>query len=126
MLALELRSSQATEISPREQDVRTMWIEKLFLGVLRIMTPMGPRYIRPPISQRLYLLWIFRHFQMLPLQVLSSRQQRFIDTLCSQRRFVSLPQAGGLDDAPVLGTVEWRPRLGTNDSPSCNLAAGVT
>lgn len=91
-----------------------MWMEKVFSGVLRIMTPMGPRYVRPPMLQRLYLLWIFRHFQLLPLQVLSLRQQRFIDTLCAQRRLASIPQGVGLDDAPVLGTVEWRPRLDTN------------
>jgi hypothetical protein len=94
-----------------------MWMEKLFLGVLRIVTPMGPRYIRPPIFQRVYLLWIFRNFQVLPLQVLSVRQQRFIDDLCSHHRFGSIPQVAGLDDAPVLGTVEWRPRLDANGLP---------
>ena len=102
-----------------------MWIEKLFLGILLIVTPMGPRYIRPPMLQRVYLLWIFRHFQVLPLQVLSSRQQRFIDTLCSQRSFVSISQVAGLDDAPVLGTVEWRPRLDENGLPPSRPSAGV-
>jgi hypothetical protein len=95
-----------------------MWIEKIFLGVLRILTPMGPRYIRPPISQRVYLLWIFRHFQVLPMQVLSLRQQRFIDTLCSEHRFISIPQGVELQDAPVLGTVEWRPRLDADSLPT--------
>src|ERR1035438_10208619 len=102
-----------------------MWIEKLFRGVLRIVTPIGPRYVRPPMLQRLYLLWIFRHFQVLPLQVLSSRQQKFIDTLCSQRRFVSIPQGAGPDDTPVLGTVEWRPRLDPNDLPPKRPSTGV-
>jgi hypothetical protein len=85
-----------------------MWIEKLWLGVLRVLTPIGPRYIRPTMSQRVYLLWIFRHFEMLPLQVLSARQQRMIDGLCGEHRFVSSLAAVGLEDAPVLGTVEWR------------------
>jgi hypothetical protein len=84
-----------------------MLIEKMSVGVLRVLTPVGPRYIRPELSQRLYLLWIFRHFQLLPVQVLSQRQQRWIDGLCTQHRFVSAPQGSGLDDLPVLGTVDW-------------------
>ena len=48
-----------------------MWFEKLFAGVLRVLTPLGPRYIRPSFAQRIYLLWIFRHFKVLPLQVLT-------------------------------------------------------
>jgi hypothetical protein len=124
MLALELQRVGQGRI-PETSGTRTMRMEKLFLGVLRILTPIGPRYVRPPMLQRLYLLWIFRHFQVLPLQVLSSRQQRFIDALCSQRRFVSIPQGEGLDDAPVLGTVEWRPRLDANDLPPKRPSTGV-
>lgn len=95
-----------------------MWIEKLSGGVLRVLTPLGPRYIQPEISQRIYLLWIFRHFQLLPLQVLSKRQQRMIDQLCSEHRFVSMPQTMGLEEAPILGTVEWRPRVEVDEPPS--------
>jgi hypothetical protein len=87
-----------------------MWIEKLSDGVLRVLTPVGPRYIRPQLSQRVYLLWIFRHFAMLPLQVLNQRQQKLIDALCAEHRFVSVPRTVELEDCPVLGTVEWRPR----------------
>ena len=89
-----------------------MWIEKLSDGVLRVLTPVGPRYIRPQLSQRVYLLWIFRHFAMLPLQVLNQRQQKLIDGLCAEHRFVSLPRTVELVDSPVLGTVEWRPSTG--------------
>ena len=85
-----------------------MWMEKLCSGVLRVLTPLGPRYIEPSLAQRIYLLWIFRHFQILPLQILSLRQRRLIDTLCAQQRFVSLSEPDGWD-APVLGTVERRP-----------------
>ena len=46
-------------------------IDKLNDGVLRVLTPLGPRYIRPSFKQRLYLLWVFRNFQVLPMQVLS-------------------------------------------------------
>jgi hypothetical protein len=87
-----------------------MWIEKLSGGVLRVLTPVGPRYIRPQLSQRIYLLWIFRHFAMLPLQVLNQRQQKLIDALCAEHRFVSAPRTFELADSPVLGTVEWRAR----------------
>jgi hypothetical protein len=48
-----------------------MWIEKLFAGVLRVLTPLGARYINPTLAQRIYLLWIFRHFNVLPLPVLT-------------------------------------------------------
>jgi hypothetical protein len=103
-----------------------MWIEKLSGGVLRLLTPMGPRYIRPTASQRIYLLWIFRHFEMLPLQVLSRRQQKLIDTLCAEHEFVSLPTSASLEDAPVLGTVEWRPRTDAGTLPPSRPVSRVT
>jgi hypothetical protein len=79
-------------------------IEKLAAGVVRILTPVGPRYIRLTLSQRLYFLWIFRHFDKLPQQVLSDRQQRFIDELCVEHHFITLPST--MDEAPVIGTLE--------------------
>jgi hypothetical protein len=87
-----------------------MWIEKLFAGVLRVLTPLGARYIKPSLAQRIHLLWIFRHFQVLPLQVLTTRQRRMIDALCVEPRFVS---PTGLDgwEAPILGTLERRPPI---------------
>jgi hypothetical protein len=54
----------------------------------------------------LYLLWIFRNFETLPPQVLSARQQKIIDGLCSSYEFISLPP---FDDTPVIGTLERRP-----------------
>jgi hypothetical protein len=104
LLWLEKQQEFATSGAP------AMWIEKLSDGVLRVLTPIGPRYIRPQLLQRVYLLWIFRHFAMLPLQVLNQRQKKLIDGLCSEHRFVSLPRTVELVDSPVLGTVEWRPR----------------
>jgi hypothetical protein len=106
-----------------------MWIEKLSDGVLRVLTPVGPRYIKPQLSQRVYLLWIFRHFAMLPLQVLNQRQQKLIDALCAEHRFVSLPRTVELEDSPVLGTIEWRPRTEgavlTPSRPNQSAAAAV-
>jgi hypothetical protein len=82
-----------------------MWTEKLSAGVLRILTPLGPRYLKPSLAQRVYLLWVFRHFEKLPPQVLTPRQQRLIRTLWAEQRFVSLLH----DEAAILGTLERRP-----------------
>src|SRR6266699_511477 len=86
-----------------------MWMQKLSDGVLRVLTPLGPRYIRPTFLQRIYILWIFRHFHVLPLQVLSGRQRALIESLCAQQRFVSLSPTDEFEYAPILGTVERRP-----------------
>jgi hypothetical protein len=89
-----------------------MWIEKLSDGVVQVQTPIGPRYLMPSFLQRVYFLWMFRHFPILPHAVLSTGQQRMIDRLCSEQRFVSMAYADGMDDAPVIGTVERRPNPG--------------
>ncbi len=86
-------------------------MEKISSGVLRILTPLGSRYIRPSLLQRFCLVWTFRHFDTLPLQVLSSWQRRLIDDLCSSQNYVSGVGAGW-EDLPLLGTVERRaPKL---------------
>ena len=84
-----------------------MWVEKLFSGVLRVSTPLGPRYLNPSFSQRVQLIWLFRHFQTLPIKVLSSRQRLMIEAMCVNNQFI--PPAGRLNDAPILGTLEQRP-----------------
>ena len=89
-----------------------MWIEKLADGVVQVQTPIGPRYLMPSFLQRVYFLWMFRHFPILPHAVLSAGQQRMVDRLCSEQRFVSMAYADGLEDAPVIGTVERRPSRG--------------
>jgi hypothetical protein len=81
-----------------------MWIDKLIDGVVRIVTPIGPRYVKLSFVQRLYFLWIFRHFDKLPQQVLSEREQRMIDALCVEQRFISLPAMA--NEAPIIGTLE--------------------
>jgi hypothetical protein len=90
-----------------------MLIEKLAEGVVRVQTPIGPRYVMPSFLQRLYLLWMFRNFPILPHAVLNRRQQRMIDEMCSQQRFASMAYASGMDEAPVIGTIERRPPVGT-------------
>ena len=103
-----------------------MLIEKLVAGVVEVQTPIGPRYLVPSFLQRVYLLWIFRNFPILPHAVLSSRQQRLIDRMCGEQRFASTPYADGMDDLPVIGTVERRPPAGVGPLPPRRPAASAT
>jgi hypothetical protein len=85
-----------------------MWIDKLADGVVRVMTPLGPRYLQPSFLERLYLIWVFRHFRSLPHQVLNRHQQRLIDSLFAYRNFVAWGRNGS-GELPVIGTIERRP-----------------
>jgi len=100
-----------------------MWIDKLADGVVRVQTPIGPRYVIPSFLQRVYLVWMFRNFPILPHAVLSGRQQRMIDRLCAEQRFASMAYADGMDEAPVIGTVERRPVVGGEPLPRRRPAA---
>src|SRR5258708_32182842 len=102
-----------------------MWLEKMFAGVLRVLTPLGPRDIKRSLAQRIYMFWVFRHFQVLPLQVLTPGQRRFMDALCVEPHFVSLTQGNGVD-APILGTLERRPPLELKDMPSRRPSTGIS
>lgn len=88
-------------------------IDKLAAGVVQIQTPIGPRYVMLTFIQRLYFVWVFRHFSVLPHAVLSARQQRMIERICTGQVFAYLPYVDGLDEAPVIGTIERRPVVGT-------------
>src|SRR5947209_6801958 len=94
-----------------------MLIEKLAAGVVQVQTPIGPRYVMPSFLQRVYLLWMFRNFPILPHAVLNGRQQRMIDRMCGEQRFASMAYAAGMDEAPVIGTVEHRPPLAESPLP---------
>jgi hypothetical protein len=83
-----------------------MWIEKLSSRVLRVMTPLGPRYVKPSSKERIYLAWMFRHFPSLPEQVLSPRQQKLIQRL--EREFAFVPDGQNPRELPLIGTVERR------------------
>lgn len=80
-----------------------MWIDKLSDGVVRIITPIGPRYLQLTFWQRVYFLWIFRYFDKIPQQVLGARDQRVIDALCVEQRFITLSSRSA---APIIGTLE--------------------
>jgi len=83
-----------------------MWIEKLVHGVLALETPIGPRYLQPSFTQRVWLMWTFRHFSSLPHQVLRPGERRLIDRLCGENRFVSFSTIGA--DWPIIGRIERR------------------
>ena len=100
-----------------------MWTEKLLAGVLRVLTPLGPRYLKPSIWQRVYLMWVFRHFQTLPFKVLNARQQRLVEAMCDENRFVAW--GVGFDDAPLLGTLEQRPPVHAHTIPPKRPSASV-
>ena len=78
--------------------------DKLNRGVVEILTPIGPRYLRLTFWQRLYFVWMFRNFSTLPQQVLSRAGLNMIEGLCARQAFVRFGH--GLDEAPVIGTVE--------------------
>lgn len=84
-----------------------MWIDKLAEGVLQIDTPIGPRYVHLTFKQRAYLLWMFRHFPSLPHQVLSRREQRFVQRVCEENGFAQMPLMGA-GRAPIIGRIENR------------------
>jgi hypothetical protein len=63
-------ASLATDVEPTiflsVKSAALMWIERLLDGVLRVLTPLGPRYLSPSFLERVYLLWTFRNFTSLP------------------------------------------------------------
>ena len=97
-----------------------MLIEKLAAGVVRVQTPIGPRYVMPSFMQRVYLLWMFRNFPILPYAVLTARQQRLIDDLCGEQSFASRAYVDGMEEVPVIGTIERRPTVGTQTGRSAS------
>jgi hypothetical protein len=91
-----------------------MWMEKLAEGVLRVLTPLGPRYVKPSCLQRIYLLWVFRNFHTLPVTVLSAGQKRRIENMCRRYGFLSQLGPNEVADFAVLGTLEQRPPVEEN------------
>ena len=95
-----------------------MLIDKLAAGVVQVQTPIGPRHVIPSsFLQRVYFVWMFRHFHVLPHNVLSRRQQRMIDRMCGEQRFAAVAHSDGRNGIPVIGTVERRPLIAADQSP---------
>ncbi len=78
-------------------------IEEKGAELLELRTEAGVVYVCPSRLQRIRLRWAFRHFHVLPPQVLSRRDQRLIEKL-SRSAVVTptLPVANGT----VLGVIE--------------------
>lgn len=93
-----------------------MWTNKLRWGVLRLVTPVGPRYIQPSFLERLYLLWVFRNFTVLPQNVLSRRALNLIENLCMRQHSGSHGFLYAITDQPVIGTVERVQQFGPEES----------
>lgn len=95
-----------------------MWINKLRWGVLRLLTPVGPRYVKPAFWERVYLLWVFRYFSVLPQNVLSRRSRTLIENLCVRQHSESHGFFYSITDQPVIGTVERVPQFGLEEVPA--------
>jgi hypothetical protein len=81
-----------------------MYRSRILHGVLQVVTTGGVRYLRANFLERLYLVWTFRSFPMLPHAVLNQRQRRLLDTLLVRRR--ADDRSVELVDCPVIGTVD--------------------
>ena len=67
-----------------------MLIEKLAAGVVQVQTPIGPRYVMPSFLQRIYLLWMFRNFPILPPELTSGEKC----WVCCQATIVRVEEQG--------------------------------
>ena len=93
-----------------------VWISKLRWGVLRLLTPVGPRYVRPTFWERVYLLWTFRYFSVLPQNVLNRRARSLIENLCLRQHSGSNGFLYSITDQPVIGTVDRVPQFGREEA----------
>ncbi len=90
--------------------------QKIRTGLLEFRTSKGSLYAVPSFRERLYLLWIFRHFRSLSRPVLSAHQQKLIDKLwCAAEE----NDYRHISRASVIGAVE---NLGA--MPARNAASG--
>ena len=103
-----------------------MWLSKLRWGVLRLLTPVGPRYVRPTFCERVYLLWVFRYFEVLPQNVLSHHAHTLIENLCLRQHSEPHGFLYAITDQPVIGTVERMPQLGLEAAQSSAKAVAST
>lgn len=76
------------------------------VGVFVDRCALGPQYLSASFLERVYLLWTIRNFTILPVVVLSRRQQELVNRLCAQQKFVCLPFENGVFEQPLIGTVE--------------------
>jgi hypothetical protein len=94
-----------------------VWMTYLRWGVLRLATPLGPRYVRPSFLERMYLMWVFRNFKVLRQEVLSRPTRVLIEGLCARQHSQSNGFLFAITDQPVIGTVERNPQSGSEPAP---------
>jgi hypothetical protein len=82
-----------------------MWLEKVRNGFVQVLNESGLHYVRPSQFERFRLLWIFRNFSILPQQVLSLRQQRFVSDLCSEERMFQYWGPNERERSMLIGTL---------------------
>jgi hypothetical protein len=75
--------------------------------LLELRTESGTLYVCPSRWQRLRLLWMFRHFHVLPREVLSRRDQHLIEKLS---RSAAIAPSQPVPRTAILGVVE-KPRI---------------
>jgi hypothetical protein len=85
-----------------------MLISKLRSGILCMESPLGDRHIRPKFLQRLQLMWLFRHFRIVPVTVLNRAQTELTETLRAEGQFVHADTE--TLDMFLLGTIEYAKR----------------
>ena len=77
--------------------------QKIRSGLVELRTNRGFLYVNPSFWEGLYLLWTFRNFHRLPLQVLNRRQRHLIDKL---RRTAVVALEGPVAPSRLIGAVE--------------------
>ena len=104
-----------------------MLISKLRSGILCLESPLGARHVRPTFMQRLQLMWVFRHFNHVPVTVLTRAQNELIENLRSEGQFVHADsETLGMF---LLGTIEYAKRsveLPEKKAPHRALSAPAT
>ena len=78
-------------------------VPKIRSGLVALRTKNGLVYVSPSFSERLYLMWTFRNFHRLPVQVLNPHQQQLIERL-SQTAVVA--KQGPVPQSSLIGSVE--------------------
>ena len=80
---------------------------KLRAGVLHLQTPNGLRCIPLTLTERILLIWVFRHFTVLPEQVLGQQSLRLLNQLLNNDRpYQRCSAIHPSDRDAVIGTVE--------------------
>lgn len=77
--------------------------EKIRSGLVELRTKSGPVYVNPSFSERLYLLWTFRNFHRLPVEVLNRHQREMIERL---GQTAVLARQGPVPRSVLIGSVE--------------------